>query len=518
MSLIGQILKYLLVIVIILFAICIILAGAMVMIPSFSLFGIHYLGEGGLYKYQIENTQATETEPATYGYTEFVDSEALQINTEGYDVYIRTLVKNETAMENAIRINVSNYLTGFAWGDVERPQTTWGSKFINGVKTYVITVEEPTGWLYHSKTFVELIVNSNDLVSKNLEINTNGGSVYLGVGDTTGEDGSVLNLKNLTLNGAGNECFLNYINVNEKIDINKTAGNIKSLLDINCPTEIDVWGGIGKIEIPNIGNKDSNQTLKIKATNSEIRFNDLYGDFELVAQGGYLVANEISRSVNINCESCQIKIAKVGTQLNISVNSDSSSSANSIVNIGYIGDNAYVKGGDSTVKLGEVIGKVSVETNKGKIIVENARKSVYAKSIYGEVNINWVDNLIYNSENASDFETVVEVKYSSVNITNIIGKLTMNIIDSGNAKINAEFNAVNGKSVINTNAGDITLSLPLKEYVLKWNSNRNSDISLGSIVTNDKVGVANILSASSEENSVQASSINGLITIRQNFV
>lgn len=533
MSVIGGILRYTLVILIIALGLGVVLAGAMVMIPSLKIFGIHYLGQGSTINYTVNEEQ---TEGAKY--SDFLNSTSLIVDAAGYDVYIRPVEKNELPLYSnknneivdSFRFTVTNYMTGFAWGDVDSPQTTFGQAVVNGEDVFKISIKEPDGWLYHSDTRVEIIIDEDALTNKTLVINgTGSGDIALGStivytsDNTISEDIKRLSVENLIVNAKKGDLNLKYVNILRSIEIDKTEGTFQSSVDLLCPVNVKIWGGFGKVLLKDIGSSTKSQSLSVEATNSEIRFDNLYGDFNLVAKGGFVDAKNVHRTASVEGEDCKIKFGKVASSF-------TSKTTDGSVEVGELCGEADVVTTKGSVILGKTEQKVSVKTNNGNITLSEVYKTATAKSLYGVIDITWAEGLNWNS--SSDFEygdvfkTVIESKYGSVYVKNVIGAISMTAIENGNASFSANYLEIHAKSVIKTNAGNVTLSLPTTvPFYLNWSSVSNADINyLGSVVSSEKSGEVQFLGGvktDSDDSSVTCAfhnifvtTINGVFKVR----
>lgn len=523
MSIVGGVLRYALVVLIIALGVAIILAGAMVLIPSFYLFGIHYIGQGNIVNYEVNN----EAEQAELTYNAFLESDALVINSAGYDVTIRTLRENELPLgttasspATSFRFSVANYLTGFAWGDVKMPYTAYGQTMLDGNLVYKIDIVEPDGWLYHSQTLIEMVIDENVLKTKQLIINGTGGDVIIG-SEFVKEDevvkSKMLNLNNLNIDKKKGSILFNYTDFvssslgQPTITINKTEGQVSFTRDLKSELNVTIEGGFGKILMQDVmsASGGDGQFVKINATNSEIRFGTIHGDLDLKCKGGYVKGEHVTGSVDVKCTSCDVEIDNVDDYFTFESKEGSAK-------IGKVGKYSEILTTTGAVTLNETLGTVKVETEKGNITLGRINKSVEAKSLYGVINITWSDELSYNSVHAADYETVVKSKYGSVSATNIIGKVVMQAIEQGTAAFTATFLQVNDKSSIETNAGAVTLTLPVNSpYFLSWTSVVNSDIrEYGSYITTEKTGSIEFLGGTADGASIGVKTINGVFKVR----
>lgn len=527
MSIIGGILRYTLVLLIILLGVCVILAGAMVLIPSFYLFGIHYIGQGNIVDKVVSNDPPTMESVRDQSYNAFLESSAFIINSAGYDVTLRTIKPNELPLgdtdsspANTFRFSVANYLTGFAWGDIKMPYFEYGQTTFNNELVYQIDIYEPSGWLFHSNTLIEIAIDENVLKTKNVIINGTGGKVIIG-SEYIEQEGVVksklLKLNNLKIEKQKGNVNFKYTEFVESslgqptITIKKTEGEVSFERDLKSELNVSIDGGFGKVLMKDVmsASGGDGQFVRINATNSEIRFAKIRGDLDVECKGGFIKGDEVTGSVNVKCTSCDVQITSVDDYFTFE-------STEGNAEIGKVGKYSEIYTKTGVVSLGETLGTVKVETEKGNISLGKVNKSVDSKSLYGVINITWNNELSYNSAHAEDFETVVKSKYGTVNVSNVIGKVVMQAIEQGTAAFNATFLQVNGKSSIETNAGAVSLRLPINmPYFLSWTSAVNSDIKeYGSYITTDKTGQIEFLGGTDSGPSIAVKTINGVFKVR----
>lgn len=528
MSIIGGILKYSLVLLIIALGLGIVIAGAMVLIPDLYVFGIHYIGYG----YKTNITVSNETEQSAevdQSYNAFLESKALLINANGYDVQIRTIntASHEIELDDTFRFTVNHSMTGFAWGDIKMPYTSYGQTVIDGELVYKIEIVEPSGWLFHAQTYIEVVIDENALKDKELIINGTSGKFSLGPDirytseNVIASDLKVLNLNQVKIKNDSGDVTFKYVNFVKSSEnglpsatITKKSGTFQSYLDLKCELLVSVDEGFGKVLFNDVmaENGGDGQYVRISAANSEIRFGTIKGDLDLDCKGGYLRGTKVTGSVDSKCTSCDIGIGEigdyfthVGTESNVSINT---------VN-GY----AEVKTTDGFVTLGKTLDTAIVETNKGNITLSDVYKSVEVKSLYGIINVTWNRDLSYNSSLANEFQTIVKSKYGSVYVNNVIGSVSMQAIENGTAAFTATYLQVNDASSIQTNAGAVSLVLPTTmPYFLKWASGANADIrEYGQYISTEKTGEIHFLDGSENGPKIDIRSSTGKITIRGSY-
>ncbi len=584
MSIIGNIFKYLIVILLIALGLCVILAGVMVLFPGFTLFGLHYisLSQDSKLAFELEYSASAE----------WKETSTVKVITKGYSVVVRPLKTSGKDAEASLitpegnpimRVMVTSSVTGFAWGEIRNFSFT--REFIeeNGETILKMEMQEPDGWLYHSNALIEIVVSKDDLKDINFEFISNSGSAYLGAVVEAEEaydklsatqkefdaatkavedaqkkldqavsttaikqaqkelDSAIkkqqnlqedldkatsdyndakatdiekeININSIDISNGSGQVKLRNANFNRNVNIEKTSGDVEASKDLNCNVKIEIVGGLGKIFLNNIGSENNKVSLNINATNSEMRWDNLYGALTINAQGGYLNIGDVSESVYIRSESCSVNIDKIGTTLY-------TNNGNGYVRIDEVNGVGTVITNNGEVSIGKTLDRIRVETNQGRITLNDVYKTVAVDTNSGQVLLNWNAELSYNSLNAENFRTDINANSSVVEVNNIKGTINFNIKDNGNARITARFLEVNGTSNITTNSGSLTAVLPATNaFTLNWQSNKNVDIKFGGKQPDQddadiKVGSFEYLGGSAI-NSVSFISNSGTIKVRQ---
>lgn len=487
MGFFGTIMKIIMIIVVAALTICVILGAILMIFPTVSIFGLHYVSssygeEQAEYLRTTENSQMWE------------DADSIRIETGGYDIVVRvkeTGQNGETYQDGTYASVVNSSYKGFVWGgDAYKP--TYSSsisenKYLeeNGNNVFYVRMAEPGGFLIRSQTLLTLIVESGTFENKNLEINTKGGSVTIG-GDVNLSEKQI-RLKNLDINAGTGKVSLQNITVSDTLNISKYSGDVVAQTNLTANTELSIVGGYGIIDLKDVGQISSESKLKITTTNTHTTIGKIYGDFEFKADGGLLETGEITKDVDLDVKSCDCRLGNLNSTLNV-VGGDG------YLKIPKVAGNVTITMNNGETTIFETNGEVVFESQKGSLTLSKAQKSVTATTVYGNIDIvcDGVFPLDINNKHGS-------TKF--VNAKDIVNINASNTIDNkGTGNITGTFAEINGESSIFGYAGNVEITVPQNEWLLSWrNVSGKVDIKLGSLIT-DKKTTSEFLNDTSQNN------------------
>lgn len=466
MNFLVNILKIIIVLALIAVAGVFIAMGAMVLFPSFSLFGIHYVSgdsQKTAYYYDI-----TDTENGLASKWASVDT--VLIETDGWNVNISTDVDYT---EKGFDIWVSRSYRGFATNPVSTAEFS-GYKFeerAEGTYMYVY-MTEPTGLISKSDAVVDVRVGANVLAGKKLEIKTNSGIVT--VGESVTDRSTTLNIKDLAINSTNGLVKIRDVNVIDNLVVEKESGEVKVSTDLTCDVNLDIKSGYGNAEFLSIGSDLSENSLVInKMFNSGIYFDDIYGDLLITADGGYVKGNKVNNSVLVNAKTCKLILNEVGGMTSFT-NSEGSLEVKKALG----GVTAQITNGNGSINIEELKGTTTskLETRNGEIKVQNVYCDVNVKSVSGKINLtNATDELV---------NFVIESNDSEVVLNDVNGSVKFTTLNKGKARVSATYVNLLGENKFITQTGviDVKFTNANHKFLFKeWQTANKVNIKLSNL-------------------------------------
>ena len=474
MGVIGTIMKIIMIVLVAALAVFIILGAILMIFPSVSIFGLHYITS--------DNKELTfeKLDDSKYS-TWWNEADVIRVETGGYDIKVRVTTtghSGENYSNNAVKI--TSAYKGFVWGGAWEPtysSTITDEKYLDDrtENVFYVKVDEPTGgFLIRSETVLELIVSSNALDDKTLEIATNTGTFTIG-GDDITDNSTKINTKEIVIESQSGQVNLNNYSVEEALTITKTSGNVKSLLDIPCTTTINITGGYGLVELENVGNQALQNTLvTMNTTNTHTVIKNIFGDFDFTAEGGLLEVENISGFANLTLGACDCKVATVGNGID-------ANGGDGYLRIEKVNGNSTLVRNNGETTIGENTGWVNFSSANGSLSLNSCYGDVTATSTYGNISVTCKDAFNLNINN----------RHGNTNFTDAQGLVSINTsseFDSrGTGTITGSFKEVSGQNIINAYAGNVNLTIPQNEFALGWrNMSGAVNINMGSLKTTSK--------------------------------
>lgn len=439
MNVFANILKILIVLFSLALAVFVILLGAMVLFPSFSLFGIHFVNGDNKIVYSYYDVQdATNS-------AEWASVDTLSITTDSWDVYIYSVNSTKhNYTNNGIDARLSRNYSGFANNTVsEATLTSYEFETKSGVNYLSLSTVEPSGWFSKFDCALYIYLGSDTLQNKKLLVTSNTGDVV--IGESISNNSTTLNFDNIEVVTNGGKNYVNDVQVKDTLKINKGSGDIYINQNMMCDVQLAVKSGLGKIAVNKIGSETVKKSLVIDDLyNCGVTLNDIYGDLVVKANTGIITGKTVTGTVVFDGENCSLNLTEVGNS--IFFNSKDGSLNVNTANI-VVSDIT----GSGNIKIKDLKGKSVLSLASGLLNVENVYTDVTAGSIDGSITL--------NNEKNSTVNFVIESTNGVVSVTNVNGSVHFNTNNNGRATYSGSFNKLIGENVIKTNSGEINIDM-----------------------------------------------------------
>jgi len=462
--------KFIIVVALIVFSVVIVVCGVLVLFPSFKLFGLHY----------ISGDANQEVETVSLSGTDFNNADKIRFKTDTFDVYLRTVKSSQLYDNGDITIENFHRLSGFVWGDVEFPSLLEPTTITeNGQTILVIQLAEPSGVLFKTNACMAINCVTGAFANKDIEIQTTSGSVYVGdvitKDDSNNINSSITVLKNIGITCDTGAIDVRSCNITGELNVKKLSGNLTVERDLTNDANISISAGFGKINLQNVGSSTTTANLVLNSIdNSDIVVGAVYGDTILVANGGLLRMNYVQEELSVNSTACDIQVTRIGQNLIVDGNEGK-------IDIDVVEGNVTINQSSGSVDIAEVDGTMDIETTRGNINLPNVSHYAKIRTTFGAVNIVCDGTSIFNLD--------IRTQSGAVNVENLLGSITYQVVNNGTANVNVEFLAIRGVNTIQTEAGNINITVPTAtDYYLKWSTTRSVDIQLYSYQSTDKTG------------------------------
>lgn len=472
MGFFATIMRFIMVILVILLAVCIVLGTILVIFPGANIFGLHYISS----EYNINEGDVLRTNSNSAMWDE---ADAVRVDVSGYDVIVRVKDDELLADGEFVTIVTSSY-RGFVWGSVSKPTYTSSAgtgEYIteNGKKIFSVKIAEPSGWIIRAKTELVLIVEKDAFLNKDLEIISNSGTVTIG-GNLASSDEQI-QMQNLDITANTGTVTLWNATISGTLTVNKNSGSVISKVDLDADTEINISGGYGEISLKDIGVSESDvKKLKIEVTNAHTTAENVYGDFEFIAGGGLLEIGDITGFTDLDVESCECILGTLNNGFNVE-------DGDGTISVDKVAGAVTLEMADGSITIDETNSVVDWESQKGSLTLNKAQDDLIAQTVYGNITV-------ICDTSADAFNLTINNKHGATNFTGVKGVVDINtssLIDNkGTGSITGTFAEVNGYSTILAYVGDINITVPQNRWLLKWNNLSGTvDISVGNIIRTD---------------------------------
>ncbi|MCL2539877.1 MAG: hypothetical protein FWE53_00370 [Firmicutes bacterium] len=450
-----QIFKYMLIVLGGIACLGIIGCAVLVIFPSATIFGVSYSSGNAA---PIENRHVNSGN--------FALADTVEFKTNGYGIRLREM-RTEDNLPNEFDFGTRLYkqFAGFVYGDTRTPALSTG--YDADTKVFTFEVSEPVGFVNNTNTYLEVYLRSTSLLaSKTLLLTTTSGKVDIGLPIT----GSSKNLEigNAIVNtGHGSTKFTNAI-IKDKLTVNKTGGEIT--VDKNIGGTADILMSAGLTRITLLGVAESGKStgsdfgLEINASNADIKVTKVWNDgFKLDAGGGLVNIAEINGDVSVDMTAgCELHITTIQGASSVAINGTGGA-----LTIGEVNCDVVIYKTSGSVTITKALGEVDIENVNGNITITEANKEVTAVSERGNINITGKDD--------KAFKITTTNNYGTTTIKKARGVVDAKIRTNGPGTINVEFLQVVGASEIQSNIGQITISINIsfaaaEPFYLIWDT------------------------------------------------
>jgi len=485
MSLVKNLLKYFLILIVIIFCVAGLLTGIMFLFPNVNLFGFRFAANKDANGILLMNPEITE----------------IQVETNNYDIVIVPNSERDIATNVRFRIVIENNFTGFTnakyndktinntmFENIETGEYIPVSEFkANNLSSfvkqtgestkYVVKLKEPTGLMSFGSSRVVIYMPENaENVVYNLKTNT---------GDITFEKSSInpaqaLNTSDITIDVKSYKGSFNLDNAKMAENSNLNIANYLGRVSINSEKigNVLITSNSGNFTFKNIGYEGFAGNLTVSGNNPYVRVNTIYGNVNFDATTGFLEAKQIKGDSIINTENGIIRIDKAlgGIETN---NNSGETTIKQIGELNSPSKSVNIVSKSGAINLGGTaegqgvyyLEKISAESSK--VVVNNMYSSFSEiETTKGSVTVNFA-----TSEGTKNLK--VTTNSGAITLKNIYGAIDAKTGNS--SKIYAEFSklALGEASSFATDEGTIELVMPAptdsadKQYVLNALNRQN---------------------------------------------
>ncbi len=474
MGVFGSIIKYILIVLVVLFAIATLFALVLYIFPGFYIFGYHVINSNGTkvqIEYFVDGSEFSQTDPTLWN-----EADAVRIETDGYDVLVRTAKNNEGYNSASVLSVVTSAYIGFMKGSVSNityDSTQTSKNYINedGKKIFYVKIKEPEkGFLSRSTTKLTFIVPENGLENKPLEIITKTGKVWLG--GNSDEESQTIVTNDVSVTALTETVNLNNINCTTKLSVFKENGYILSSdqQEFLCDMNLSISKLSGYIELHKFGNAlNRANKLTIQTENCHTVLGDVFGALKVVSKKGILDAENLFEYADLEVYETKTRIANLKNGLQL-------------------------EGTSANVECKVVEGNIMAKMTSGSCIFEKTLGTVEWESANGPITLLEPSNTLKLSTNVGNIKidcknnTPIEINITSnggdINFSNASGVVRVNKLNdnpSSRCNIYGSFaSTINPDlSILNTGSGNVSIVIPQNEnLLLKWTTTGQVDINM----------------------------------------
>ena len=440
MNVFANILKVIIILLALAVVVVVLLLGAMVLFPSFSVFGIHYVNGDDkiMYSYyDIEHPDNVER---------WGSVDTFCIETGSWDVYVYSNeVTKTTHTAKGLDADLTRKYSGFANNNVSVAAL---SNYVFETKKdgnyLTLSTTEPTGWYSRYDCAVYVYVDVDTLADKTLLIKTNSGKVT--IGEEITDRSHTLNIQRLDVVANGGSTVVCDVDVADGVNIQKASGDITIRPSLTCDVKLGISSGLGNISVADVGSETEKSSLVIdKLHNNGVTFKTIYGDLMVNASTGIINGSCVMGNVVFDGVNCSLSLDSVYQKLYFN-SVDGSLKVNKNANIVM----ADVTGSGS-VAVSNLNGQSILETTNGSINVKSACADLTARSVNGNITIT----------NGKDCEVdyFVEAGNGLVTVNEINGSINFNTLNNGRAQFHGSFDRLIGNNVVKTYSGEINIDM-----------------------------------------------------------
>ena len=519
MNVFVNILKILLILVAIVIGLGLILLAGLVIFPGFSLFGLHYVsGDTQKVGDYINLGQATESSPS---YAEqWGRTSTVSINTLSWDIELCpvTEANDNYYLPYSITALWSREYNGFVVGEVAEPEFTGGEFMENGDGTLTLyyEVREPDGgWISKVNTELLILFNASDFEGKDIVINTRSGTVKIGdrLRYETDENDQQTKVSTSFTSGdiditnlSGNITICD-VNVGGDVNIDKDSGDFVSQVDLNNNVFIDIDKGFGTVTLQDVGTRVGYTGLIFREiNNSNITFGQVRGDLSFDGTGGLIRGESVDGLLSVRGGNCDVILEEVAGMIDWT-------STDGSLELGTASGEVTARcTGSGHINIDVALGNLNIETNNGAIALPETRGNVTLDTNNGNIDV--------TGTQVSAVYTITS-RGGRTTLNNIYGTVNFTAKENGNASIDLHYVELRGENVINTQTGNITVTVGsgMPFYLNNWSTNNSVDIEVSgchsenSKMENTEYAGGTAVSAGSQSDSLTLISISGQISL-----
>lgn len=396
----------------------------------------------------------------------------IDVDTTGFDVTIYP-------KEGIDEIEVSFLCNAVGVANSEISDFSYTYTYNNFSKVIKIRTQEPTGGLilYNDSNIKIAIPTTSDY--KTINIISQGGRIILG--DATEDvdsdlDTQILKMDEVSITNTDAEINIKNFRISDSLEITNESGRVNILSDVEgdivLNSQISSFIFLDEEEeICNIGGN-----LTVNASNSAIESGNIGGELSYTAANGLLTIGRVAGDVFITSDNCQVEIEEVGNNLSI----ESEYGNISIDQVGASSTDlyqAYINSENGNVYIDECFIETEIITKQGDVTINDAYYDLDIITEYGDIDV-------YFNETAENRNTSIVTLEGDINATNIRGDDTvlLQVRSTGLGKITASFLEMKGINTINGGRADVTLLVPLTEYLITATSSTgNLNVVVGDV-------------------------------------
>ena len=256
----SNVLRILIIVLIVVVIVAVLLMAAMVLIPSFNLFGFKFVANSDKVQKKSIDVVKSDAEWQTVG--------SLVIETKGWGVELRQFSNSGdlnyriSGQDNLRVLFYTNY-TGFIKTSEENPEgkatctISYATHLASGGdKACIITTSEPEAlWMTKSSAKVVILYDEGVLENKKVYISTESGNVYLGSDNL--DKNARSSLANVTVESKNANITVGNMDVTESLNITKDSGGLECKTDMTGNMKLSINSGYGAIKLQKVGNPNS---------------------------------------------------------------------------------------------------------------------------------------------------------------------------------------------------------------------------------------------------------------------
>ena len=398
-----------------------------------------------------------------FGYSYFgfnIDKQEIETNSSYSSIEVSSNYSNITITgtnESAVHIEVKNKMFGVAKLE-EGVEYTYTKNIEEN--TLKIALNEPKGLFINNASASIVVYVPTNYSAKNIVVNSDKAAVTIG-----NSSKNFLNANNITVNANNNKVSI----LNTKNGLNDVTINSKnSLMEIysKIAGKLTVQTGVSTLNFKEVND------IEINAYNLNLNGNTLNSDLNISSKWGIVKLNTVNGDLTLD--------GNIKTTINN-------------LNGSYLDTNRT----NAHLVIENVTGEVKTAATSGTTTINNCKGKAEITSTNGNIKVlNVASNLTINTNSALctvEFADEVEdesvftfnSKNGSLTATKISSKANINVKDDGVCKINLAYKKIVGENIINGKKGNITITAPIQPCVLTVNTNSTKELSYADVTTSE---------------------------------